>query len=79
MYLHRAIFQLILSKNKSKCKNNLTHMNRNNTTCRIAHSNANVCPGLAEGDIGVCSDVVLHDFWCGFAEILIVTCSIAVL
>ena len=34
---------------------------------------------LMEGDIRVCSDVVFPDFWCGFAEIFILSCGIAVL
>ena len=32
-----------------------------------------------EGDVRVCSDVVLPDFWCGFAEIFILSRGIAVL
>ena len=32
-----------------------------------------------EGDARVCSDVVFPDFWCGFVEIFILSCGIAVL
>ena len=32
-----------------------------------------------EGHVRVCSDVVFPDFWCGFAEIFILSCGIAVL
>ena len=34
---------------------------------------------LWEGGIRVCSDAVLLDFWCGFAEIFTLSCGIAVL
>ena len=34
---------------------------------------------LLEGGIRVCGDAVLRYFWCGFAVIFILTCSIAVL
>ena len=34
---------------------------------------------LIVGDIRVCSDVVLHYFWCGFVVTFILTCSIVVL
>jgi len=33
---------------------------------------------LPEGGVRVCGDAVLRYFWCGFAEIFILTCGIAV-
>ena len=32
-----------------------------------------------EGGVRVCGDAVLLDFWCGFSEIFILSCGIAVL
>ena len=32
-----------------------------------------------EGGVKACGDVVLLNFWCGFAEIVILSCGIAVL
>ena len=34
---------------------------------------------LLGGGIRVCSDAALLNFWCGFAEIFILSCSIVVL
>ena len=34
---------------------------------------------LSEGDVRVCDVAFLHNFWCGFAVIFILSCSIAVL
>ena len=38
-----------------------------------------LCEMNQEGSLRVCSDVVLFDFWCCFAEIFILTCSITVI
>ena len=38
-----------------------------------------LCEMNQEGSLRVCSDVVLFDFWCGFADIFILTCSTAVI
>ena len=34
---------------------------------------------LSEGDVRVCGVAFLHNFWCGFAVIFILSCGIAVL
>ena len=34
---------------------------------------------IVEGGVRVCGDAVQRYFWCGFAEIFILTCGIAVL
>ena len=44
--------------------------------CTISRSLGKV---LKEGGVGVCGDAVLRYFMCGFSEIFILTCGIAVL